>query len=62
LPDGVPIAVTKDGYIWAGSTFKIGGLLIKVYWKDEKKPLLDWRAQIPNTLETKLTKLLREKV
>jgi hypothetical protein len=53
-------AVTREGYVWCGPkeiSYGHGGLPIVMFrrgQKDKSKPLLDWRAKMPETVLKKL--------
>lgn len=62
---GVKVAVTKDGFIWTGLHFSYGddipGLPVVVYRKGSKRPIIDWRFQLPKNVEEAIVKVLTSK-
>jgi hypothetical protein len=62
---GKSVAVTKDGYIWAGlgrlDPEDYAGFPIVVYRKGKKGPALDWCHKLPKELDDRIRTALKER-
>jgi hypothetical protein len=60
---GSGVSVTRDSYIWTGlegDTENYSGLPIAVYRSGRKDPVVDWRYQLPDELQQKISSALKE--